>query len=144
LNKAEYKQAEEVYDKLMGFRTDPVGFYTDVLGMRGDHIWSKMREVAESVANNQLTAVPAGHSVSKTYGAGRLAVWFKTVFQPSTVVTTAPSDNQVRGQLWREIHAAYAGSLVSLGGKMTTLQWDMKPEPKVLSGLPPEVRSDWD
>lgn len=140
----EYEQAEAVYDRFIGFQTDPVGFFVDVLGIPKDHAWSKMREVAESVAANQLTAVPAGHSVSKTFGAGRLCVWFKTCFQPSTVITTAPSDNQVRNQLWKEIHAAHSGALVDLGGKMTTLQWDLKPEPEVMASLPPQSRGDWE
>lgn len=140
----EHEQTEAIYDKLIGYRTDPVGFYRDVLGMPSKYIWSGLSRVAESVAHNQLTAVPAGHSVSKTFGAGRATVWFKTVFQPSTVITTAPSDNQVRGQLWREIHAAYAGSQVALGGKMTTLQWDVKPAEDVLASLPPEERLNWE
>ena len=140
----EEQQAEVIYDTFIGYQTDPVGFYVNVLGMREDHVWSKMREVAESVAKNQLTAVPAGHSVSKTYGAGRLAAWFKTVFQPSTVITTAPSDDQVKEQLWREIHAAHAGSKVELGGKITTLKWDLKPEDEVLKSIPPESRIDWE
>lgn len=140
----EDEQLEAIYDQFMGYQTDPIGFYVDVLGIPEKHIWSGPRRVAESVAANQLTAVPAGHSVSKTWGGGRLVNWFKTCFQPSTVVTTAPSDNQVRGQLWREIHAAFEGAKVSLGGKMTTLQWDMKPEPDVLASLPSECRADWE
>jgi hypothetical protein len=141
---SERQQMRMIYDQFIGYQADPVGFYIDVLGMAEESVWSKMREVAESVRDNQLTAVPAGHSVSKTYGAGRLAVWFKTVFQPSTVITTAPSDNQVRGQLWREIHAAYSGSRVPLGGSMNLLQWDLKPEQAILDSLPPECRQDWE
>ena len=140
----EEQQLEAIYDQFIGYQTNAVGFYRDVLGIPDEHIWSGLRRVAESVAANQLTAVPAGHSVSKTYGAGRLAVWFKTVFQPSTVITTAPSDNQVRGQLWREIHAAFSGAKVALGGNMTTLRWDLMPEPDILASLPPECRGDWE
>ena len=87
----EDQQLEAIYEQFIGYQVDPVGFYVNVLGIPEAHIWSGMRKVAESVAKHQLTAVPAGHSVSKTYGAGRSAVWFKTCFQPSTVVTTAPS-----------------------------------------------------
>ena len=140
----EDQQITEIYDRMVGYRSDPVGFYCDVLGVPLEYIWAGVSRVAESVAQNQLTAVPAGHSVSKTWGGGRVVPWFKTCWQPSTVITTAPSDNQVREQLWRQIHAAYAGSRVNLGGKMTTLKWDLKPEPGVLDSLPPEARIDWE
>ncbi len=126
------------------YQTDPIGFETDVLDVKPLHVWSKMREVAESVRDNQLTAVPACHSVSKTFGAARIAVWFKTCFQPSTVITTAPSDNQVKNQLWKEIHTAYSSSQIPLGGKMTTLQWNMRPTDKTLEGIPRSERGNWE
>jgi len=140
----ELQQTEAIYRRFIDYRMDPIGFYTDVLGIPEKHIWSGLTRVAESVRDNQLTAVPAGHSVSKTFGGGRSVVWFKSVYQPSTVITTAPSDNQVRNQLWREIHAAYAGARVPLGGKMTTLQWDVKPNADLLKTLPPEARENWE
>jgi hypothetical protein len=110
---------------MLDYRQDPRGFIENCLGV--EHFWKKMEEVANSVRDNMYTAVPACHSVSKTYGAARIAVWFKTCFQPSTVITTAPSDALVKNQLWKEIHAAYSGSKIPLGGKMTTLTWDCKP-----------------
>jgi len=138
------QQMEEIVKLTLGYRKDPVGFYHDILGMPKKFIWSKMVEVVESVRDNQLTCVRASHSVSKTFGSGRIVPWFKTCFQPSTVITTAPSDNQVRNQLWREIHAAYAGAKVPLGGKMTTLQWDVKPSADILESLPPDQKEQWE
>ena len=137
---------DEIDADRLYYQTDPIGHMVDIQGVRPEHVWSGMRKVAESVRDNQLTAVPAGHSVSKTYGAGGLAVWFKACFLPSTVITTAPSDNQVRNQLWREIHSRYAFASVHtpLGGKMTTLQWDMKPSEETLKTLDPHERSDWE
>lgn len=127
------------------YQRDPIGFAVDVLGMRRDWIWHKMVELAEAARDHQKVAVRAGHNVSKTYSLGRIIVpWFKTCFLPSTVVTTAPSDNQVRNQLWREIHAAYSGSHAPLGGKMTALSWDMKPTKEVMDALPPEARANWE
>lgn len=141
---AEQQQIVEINDKMVAYRADPTGFFENVLGLPAEHIWSKMREVCESVRDNQITLVRACHSVSKTFTSGRLVPWFKTCFQPSTVVTTAPSDNQVRNQLWREIHAAYAGSRIPLGGKMTTLMWDVKPNSDTLALLPPADREKWE
>jgi len=132
------------YNRLQALRDDPCGFFAEVLKVPSEHIWSRVREVAQSVRDHQLTAVPAGHSVSKTWTAGRLAVWFKTCYQPSTVITTAPSDNQVRNQLWREIRAAISGSKFRLGGNLTTLMWDVKPSAPVLASLPPGQRELWE
>ena len=130
--------------RMRQYADDPKGFITTCLDVKPEHYWSKMDEVANSVRDNQFTAVPACHSVSKTFGAGRIAVWFKTCFQPSTVITTAPSDNLVRNQLWKEIHAAFAGARVPLGGKMTSLMWDCKPSDGILKGLSPEQKSLWE
>lgn len=138
------KEMELIYKKVIGYRGDPVGFLHNILGLPELYIWPKMVEILNSVRDNQFTGVRAGHSVSKTFTAGRVVPWFKTCFQPSTIITTAPSDNQVRNQLWREIHSAYAGSRVPLGGKLTTLQWEVKPRKEILESLPPEIREAWE
>lgn len=138
------EQEKKIAQRFIEYRQDPVGFYREVLGLPEEYIWSKMKEVANSVRDNQFTAVRASHFVSKTFGAGRVVPWFKTCFQPSTIITTAPSDNQVREQLWREIHAAYAGAQIPLGGKMTTLKWDVKPIKDILEALPPAEKEQWE
>jgi hypothetical protein len=137
-------EIEQIYRMLMDYRSDPIGFLHNILGIPKLYIWFKMREILESVRDNQFTAVRAGHSVSKTFTSGRVVPWFKTCFQPSTVITSAPSDNQVRNQLWREVHSSCAGSKIRLGGKLTTLGWDMKPSDAVLKTLEPEQRKLWE
>lgn len=131
-------------ERFTAYQQDPIGMMTTCLDVKKEHIWPKMREVAESVRDNQLTVVHACHSVSKTYLAGRVAVWFKTCFTPSTVITTAPSDNLVKNQLWREIHAAFSGAKIPLGGNMTNLKWELKPNKEILESLEPEQRSQWE
>ena len=125
----------DIAAKLVACQADPCEYMVRVLGVPEANIWTKPRQIAESVSRNQLTAVPAGHSVSKTWLAGRLVCWFKTCFRPSTVITTAPSDNQVRNQLWREIAGSYQGSRIPLGGNLTSLQWDMRLPDNELANL---------
>jgi len=134
---------EDIGDALVACQADPARFVCGVLGVPDDHLWAKPRAIAESVAHHQLTAVPAGHSVSKTWLAGRLVCWFKSCFRPSTVITTAPSDNQVRNQLWREIASSYQGARIPLGGKLTGLQWDMRLSDADLAKLDPQDRDLW-
>lgn len=132
--------ANELGAAALHCQSHPADFLIGELGVPAEHLWSKPRQIANSVARHQLTAVPAGHSVSKTWLAGRLVCWFKACFRPSTVITTAPSDNQVRNQLWREIAAAYNGALIPLGGKLTGLQWDMRLPADEMARLSPEDR----
>jgi len=110
------------------WRNDPCEFFVDVLGVDRRHIWPKMRDIAESVRDNRFTVVPAGHSVSKSYTAGRLVVWFMMSFPPCTVITTAPNDNQVRNILWREIRDSVTNSRLDLGGRLLTQGWDFQDE----------------
>jgi hypothetical protein len=109
---------------------DPVGFQCDVLDTKREHVWGKMREVAESVRDYQKTCVHAGHGVSKTYEAARIALWFLYTHIPSTVITTAPVYDQVEKLLWKEIHSAHSHSSVPLGGKLTLTQLDLDPTAK--------------
>lgn len=139
------KESQAIYDSMIGYRQDPIGFATNVLSLKPEHVWPKMREMAEGIRDHQRVCVRAGHSVSKTFSLGRVIVpWFKMCFQPSTVVTTAPSDNLVKNQLWREIHAAFVGAKVPLGGKMTSLMWDVKPSQHILDQLDPDQREQWE
>lgn len=134
----------QIAQRFTAYQQEPGGFITNCLDVKREHFWPKMREVAQSVRDFQLTIVHACHSVSKTYLAGRLAVWFKSCFVPSTVVTTAPSDNLVKNQLWKEIHTAYSGAKIPLGGKMTTLKWELQPSKGIFQSLSPEQKADWE
>ena len=109
------------------YQPNPIGFQIDCLDVKPKWIWSKMQEVADSVKDNQKTCVYAGHSVSKTYEAARLAIWFLFTHKPSTVITTAPTFTQVEKILWKEIHTTYSNSKIPLGGKLTATQLDVDP-----------------
>lgn len=109
-------------------RADYSWYMTHVLDVKPEHLWSKMREVNDSVRDNPKTVVGAGHGVSKTYGMGRVALTFLNCYYPSTVITTAPSWHQVKGEMWREIREAHTNSRIPLGGKLTSTMLDMQIE----------------
>jgi hypothetical protein len=110
------------------WQRDPIGFFVDVLDVHPDHVWDKMREIAESVRDNPFTVVPAGHSVSKSYTAARLCVWFMMSFPPATVITTAPTATIVEEVIWREIRTSVDNAKLHLGGKLLTSKWDFQEE----------------
>lgn len=104
---------------LKRYQKDPIRFQVECLDVKKEHVWPKMREVAESVRDNPKTAVKAGHGVSKSYEAARIALSFLCCHYPSTVITTAPTHNQVEEILWREIRNAYASRKIPIDAEPT-------------------------
>jgi len=68
--------------------------------------------------------------VSKTYELARIALTFLFTHKPSTVISTAPTFDQVEKQLWKEIHTAHTNAKIPLGGKLTSTQLDIDPNRK--------------
>ncbi|QKW15369.1 hypothetical protein [Verrucosispora sp. NA02020] len=87
------------------YLNDPVGWVRDKLG---ETLWSKQREVCESVVHNRKTAVRSCHNAGKSRVASRIAAWFIDVHPPGEafVVSTAPTYAQVHAILWEEIRNA--------------------------------------
>lgn len=73
-------------------------------------MWSKQRGVIESVRDNRRTAIKSGHGVGKTLTAAVTTLWFVSCFPDSRVITTAPTEAQIKGQLWHEIGALWRSS----------------------------------
>ncbi len=104
------------------YRDNPVGFVEDVLK---EHLWSKQREIAESVRDNQYTAVPSCHDSGKSFLAARLTAWWLETrpVGEAFVVTSAPTEEQVKVVLWREI--GHAHRRAHLRGRVTQKEWHM-------------------
>lgn len=107
-------------------QADYTRFYTDFLGMNPEHIWSGMRQIADSVRDHQKTCVYSGHSLSKDYGCSRLALAFLYAHGPKcTVVVTGPGNNQVENIFCREIRDAFNSAIQPLQGKLTTTKLEL-------------------
>lgn len=94
------------------WRRDPVSWAHDRLGVE---LWSKQRDILESVRDNRMTAVHSCHGVGKSFSAALTVAWWLSVHPPNTafVVTTAPTEPQVKAILWREINRMHRrGSLI--------------------------------
>jgi hypothetical protein len=87
------------------YAANPVGWVEDRLG---EHLWSRQREIAESVRDHRRTAVKSCHNSGKSFLAARLACWWLDTHPPgeAIVVSTAPTYKQVHAILWEEIRAA--------------------------------------
>jgi len=109
---------ETLSEKLMEkYRENPVLFCEEVLGVT---IWDKQKEIMNSVKDNSRTTVRSCHSIGKSFIAACTVLWFLKSFRPSTVITTAPTDRQVKGVLWQEIASIYHNSKEPIGGRLLT------------------------
>lgn len=86
---------------------DPIAWINYRLPKR--HLWSKQKEVCESVRDNPRTAVKSCHGVGKSYIAATVAAWWASAFpeDETLVVSTAPTAAQVSAILWEEIRRAH-------------------------------------
>lgn len=94
--------------------TDPAWWVRTVLG---HELWPAQIEIIESVRDNRVTAVKSCHGPGKSFIAADTALWFLYAHKPSIVITTAPTDRQVKGILWKEIRKSHKGAKIPLGGQ---------------------------
>lgn len=102
------------------YEDDPVGFVEHGLNER---LWSRQREILESVRDNKRTAVPACHSNGKSHLAARAIAWWISVHPIGTAmaVTTATTFRQVRAILWAHVRRVHARH--NLAGHTTQIEW---------------------
>lgn len=93
-------------------------------------VWSKQRDILTSLLNHRKTAVASCHGPGKSFIAANAVAWWLDVHPPgkAAAVTTAPSDNQVKTILWKEIRRAHARG--KLRGRTNQKQWLMTPPGK--------------
>jgi hypothetical protein len=76
----------------------------EMLGEDEGTMWSKQREVGQSIVNTKSTAVKAGHGVGKSWFVAVLTCWWIDTRYPDVfVASTAPSQKQIGAIVWREI-----------------------------------------
>lgn len=102
------------------YADDPVGFVEQGLG---ETLWSKQKQVLESIRDNKRTAVPSCHASGKSHLSARAVAWWGSVHPAGTVriVTTASTFRQVRNVLWAQIRRVI--HKYDLGGEATQVEW---------------------
>jgi hypothetical protein len=120
-------------------REDPVWFIKEALGAEP---WELQCAIANSVRDNTETSVASCHGPGKSWIAARIALWFLYCFKPSIVLTTAPTDRQVKGILWKEIAVAHANANYKLGGKLLTQELTIEKDWFAIGFTAPDYDSD--
>lgn len=112
--------AVEAEIQRLTYARDPVRWARDKLNLT---LWSKQREILQSVAAHRRTAVHSCHEVGKSFiAAGVAAWWLDTHAQGDAfVVTSAPTASQVRAILWREIGRMHTRG--ALPGRLNQTEW---------------------
>lgn len=93
---------------------DPVEFCRDVLGVSP---WSMQREVLRKIAETgpdapRRLALPACHGPGKTALAAWAMAWWLESAPDRFAISSAPTGDQVKGLLWKELNRAhYRGQL---------------------------------
>lgn len=86
----------------------------------GAELWSAQREIIEAVEQHDRVAVSSCHGAGKSFTAAHVALAFLYDNENSIVITTAPTQRQVRSILWKEIRAAHTRAVVDLAGHPLT------------------------
>lgn len=84
--------------------------------------WSRQRAICRALVDEsvRVVAVPAGHSVGKSFMAARVIIAWLTMHRDSLVISTSPSNNQLSGVLWKEVRRAFYGApLLRRFGRIT-------------------------
>jgi DNA-directed RNA polymerase subunit RPC12/RpoP len=122
---AELLETENEINRLR-WAADPVVWAREKLG---DVLWSGQVRILEAVRDNRKTAAATCHEVGKSFSAALLAGWWIDTHPhgKAFVVTTAPSNDQVRIILWREIGRTHQRG--NLPGRVNQTEWKLPLKP---------------
>ena len=103
------------------FRHNPDQYDEEVLKHKP---WSKEKEILQAVGKYEKVAIGSGNIVGKTYTLSDLVLWFAPLFPQSKIITTAPTERQVKDQLWSEISKKHSEVKDVIGGRLTMKRLD--------------------
>lgn len=94
----------------------------------GEAVWSKQGEICDALDDHRFVAVRSCHSAGKSHIAARVAVAFLHTRPNSIVITTAPTNRQVKNVLWRYINAVAARHGDKLLGRCLQMEYQIAPD----------------
>ena len=101
---------------------DPVAFAEHWLGEKP---WAKQRKILKALKDNRQVAVRSCNASGKTYTAALAAIWWLMAHEEALVLTTAPSERQVKNALWLEIREIWERNKDLIGGKLTQTRLEL-------------------
>lgn len=107
------------------YQNNPLGFVDEVIGIG---LTDDQSSVMRALATEDLVSVKSGNGVGKTALAALAVLWFLYSYRPCCVLTTAPTERQVKELLWRQIRTRKAMAVKPLHGKALTMKLDLNPD----------------
>lgn len=107
---------QEVARALWRLRCNPALFARAVLGVEP---WARQEEILKAIGSHSRVAVAGGHAVGKDHVAAAAMLWFLYTRRRSIVLSTAPTERQVKMLLWGELRRQWASSRLPLGGELS-------------------------
>ena len=113
----------EISNPWARYEHDPIAFIEEGLG---ETLWSKQKEILQSLLENKRTVVPACHAPGKSHLAARAIAWWISVHPPGTAIaiTTATTFRQVRNIMWANVRRVHNAN--KLPGEILTTEWKME------------------
>ena len=79
----------------------------------GVELWEREIEILRSIKQHRRTAIKACHASGKTFTLTVATLWWVARYSNGIVLTTSPTQRQVKTQLWSEIHRLVARARIA-------------------------------
>jgi len=94
------------------YANDPVGFAQDVLGIT---LWDQIAEALQALLKPPyMVSIDSGHAVGKTAGMSVALLWWYYTRDPCWIISTAPTQNDVKDVLWTQVRLFHANARIPL------------------------------
>lgn len=99
---------------------NPEKYCTEMLGISP---WGKQLDIFQSVKDHEKTLVASCVASGKSFTGGAIVPWWLHARPRARVFIIAPTERQIRINLWGELTNIYNQSRIPLGGELLTLDW---------------------
>lgn len=93
-----------------------------------DPLWSGQRMICDALDTYRYVTVRSCHAAGKSHTAARIVLAFLHRHPHSIVVTTAPTNRQVKNVLWRYINATAQRNRERLTGRVLQMSYEIAPD----------------
>lgn len=97
-------------------------FATNELGVAP---WEKQRDILKALAKHNRVTVRSCNGSGKTFTAALATIWWLMAHDEAIVITTAPTERQVKELLWRELRSIHFRNRDLIGGKITSSRLEL-------------------
>lgn len=105
--------AAEARPDFSRYRDDPAGFAHNVLGVA--QLWEPIEDALLALTRPPFkVSIDSAHNTGKTFAMGVAVLWWVYTRTPSWVITTAPTDRDVKQVLWTQIRILHRDAKVRL------------------------------